>query len=1675
VPFQTGLGQVILATRVQIIVAVMASLAFLSDAMAEALRFALLDEPLQVYWIAGALFLATGALNITARAMIGSSRTPLLQDPGWAGFIVRWWPTLLAAVPAIAILVRTAALQIDDHMSGTTYDLLWPLAIMTMATALSLLVTGLASSKPTARPVWPLRVALSAWLFAIVLYVALLVWRFSSVLYATVLRPRADGGDLWNQLYPDPWALLAGIVFITLFAILANWIVPFVNRCLLLSTQRVSARTALAALSLVALFAVALNEVIVRSSSPDTVWTLVVAASTTLALGILANPILDHVNTLIREGDWLSYRFPLLRPMVIIAVAALGFMALGFMLLSEIWKGVTGGPAPVNELELISGLLLLGLFPLGFLRVVDEGGDPRGEYPGQRTARHTLSLVAQIDRTTQWWLAAVLILTPVLCRPFFDASNVNFFWQLGAVTILLIWCAAAVGVFFTIALFGSARKVWTLTLLFVTSIALSSIPFPLNDNHRLPGSVAEADASTGKSEALSLDDGASALDDRANESGEHFLPIKWFKSRPDLDRYNSYPIFLVATEGGGLRAAYFTGTVLGALQRMCHPSFANHLAAISSVSGGSLGATEFAASVANYNRPFEAHLGPDTLVYTVGYSAAGNGRLLTVGADHAIVWTSHGPATTRGGPQWQRGFDTRKLVLALPQYFQGDASDRGSADGLEPSARGWDYYSGAISPDGTRVVLGTTHGGIQIWDLEKGTLADVAESVRTKQYVTAVGFSEDGTKIVAAAAVPPSGLDSLPTGWSRVYDVSEAQNADKKRIYFPLLWQDSPSSLDGRVFTAAFAKYGQKEVILTGGADGFAHIWSLGGGNTPMRSFPHGGIVMSASISGSLVVTAGQTANRARSEKSGSTNVTLWDTTTGEIQRVGGIGDEQTTVWSAAFQEGGGSVLLASSDGIVRVMRVSDREIVQKQQEQDAGRLGQAFAAVFLDRGRILSAHEKGAIIWPAPTEVHAGGCDLDALLTAESFKVEGRAFPRSAERTFKYDLLAPSLAGLLFADSFQRIVPWPNESWDRSRYVARAFETAWQRGRDCDGCEFEFSPKNSLLALTAAKSGTSVPELILNTTEVETGRPRGLATKKFNLLHGAGPDVGFKLSKTEVTEHDVMLNDSAESLDGVLLSDAAVLSARFPYLLPSARVDMHDQPPRRYVDGGYFESSGTWVLGKILNKFVEAAIAERAGPSESTGPGRERPKLIQSQIHVLLIQSTPHNTGKSCMFGGREQHRGECVQTGQMHELLSPLLALERTRVARAEVSNLDLNDQISLLNERIKSELCKTSDCRQGVPNFIKIHEINFAADNEQVRDDDVPLTWVLSQRARDLLDARLAELIKDVDNNVENEQRTITNTRLEVEDDVSDLPSPRGTPLLGLSTRTREALQLRLGIPLDSIARSKWLALSADGKTAASVSREGEARLWDIGRDGFGSGRQLRGHGASVNTIAFSPGADRVVTASDDGSARIWDVATGKEISPALNHNGFRVQSAQYSLDGHRIVTSGADGSVRAWSATTFQPTSTPAEHGDRPGAASFLDCELITADKKYGRASSNSAMTDDRTMCARGYRDGRVRLFDVEQDAGGEKVALKGVMREQHPSGVIDVEFTKDGKYLRSTSEGGEVRTWRLLSRWDLAPFRHVFCALSQTRQPADRARDEAVEADVARLCRTGSLN
>lgn len=102
----------------------------------------------------------------------------------------------------------------------------------------------------------------------------------------------------------------------------------------------------------------------------------------------------------------------------------------------------------------------------------------------------------------------------------------------------------------------------------------------LNDNHTIR-SAAEQEAAAPR-----------------EKPDAHFR--NWLNAR--LERMPSdrpYPVFAVASSGGGIRAAYWTATVLGRIGDQSNRGWPDHLYAMSGVSGGSVGSALHAAQLAD--------------------------------------------------------------------------------------------------------------------------------------------------------------------------------------------------------------------------------------------------------------------------------------------------------------------------------------------------------------------------------------------------------------------------------------------------------------------------------------------------------------------------------------------------------------------------------------------------------------------------------------------------------------------------------------------------------------------------------------------------------------------------------------------------------------------------------------------------------------------------------------------------------------------------------------------------------------------------------------------------------------------------------------------------------------------------------------------------------------------
>ena len=321
------------------------------------------------------------------------------------------------------------------------------------------------------------------------------------------------------------------------------------------------------------------------------------------------------------------------------------------------------------------------------------------------------------------------------------------------------------------------------------------------------------------------------------------------------------------------------------------------------------------------------------------------------------------------------------------------------------------------------------------------------------------------------------------------------------------------------------------------------------------------------------------------------------------------------------------------------------------------------------------------------------------------------------SDAVLRRDFLSPLLASALYPDLMQRALPRPVSRLDRALALEVGLEDAWAEAfRDGGPGANEFA--RSFYKLWDDFPRRATPALFLNTTRVETGERMVISNlyplkdERFNQLTPLA-DVGQK-GKDQPDEE--MLN--------MTLSTAAFLSARFPLVTPSGYLPVEWQDARgdlyakqRYVDGGYFENSGTATVFDILAALrvgegrARARVAKAsARPRVSNASQDEGDEPAQKFWPIVIrISNSPRPAGgRPPLAPAASKYRLQGLD-----EILSPILTLLNTREARGDTAVRQLQTAVNTLQD-----------------NGSLATIIDF-----ELRDDGValPLGWLLSERAR------------------------------------------------------------------------------------------------------------------------------------------------------------------------------------------------------------------------------------------------------------------------------------------------------------------------------------------------------
>ncbi|MBX3458646.1 MAG: protein kinase [Planctomycetes bacterium] len=278
---------------------------------------------------------------------------------------------------------------------------------------------------------------------------------------------------------------------------------------------------------------------------------------------------------------------------------------------------------------------------------------------------------------------------------------------------------------------------------------------------------------------------------------------------------------------------------------------------------------------------------------------------------------------------------------------------------------------------------------------------------------------------------------------------------------------------------------------------------------------------------------------------------------------------------------------------------------------------------------------------------------------------------------------------------------------------------------------------------------------------------------------------------------------------------------------------------------------------------------------------------------------------------------------------------------------------------------------------------------------------------------------------------------------------------------------------------------VAFSPDGREFCARTADGDVRVWALPAADESA---ITTHTMDVMDVRYSPGGNRVLTASWDGSVILWEAATRRQL------RRFSVLMARFFsadfLDEDRVVAAGTSG-VYVWNATTGEQLA-HLNNGDicldvavcraagtfayaHYRQAHIIDAATYKEVRQVGRHSQYVMGTDlspDGSLCVTCANDGSVRVSRVSDGAVTHEFSLQGGYAfgvrfspngalfataatnrlvelfetatatpvralAGHDGAVFAARFSPDGRYVVSASQDRTLRIWRTVDGAPLA--------------------------------------
>ncbi|MBR8837823.1 MAG: WD40 repeat domain-containing protein [Stigonema ocellatum SAG 48.90 = DSM 106950] len=265
---------------------------------------------------------------------------------------------------------------------------------------------------------------------------------------------------------------------------------------------------------------------------------------------------------------------------------------------------------------------------------------------------------------------------------------------------------------------------------------------------------------------------------------------------------------------------------------------------------------------------------------------------------------------------------------------------------------------------------------------------------------------------------------------------------------------------------------------------------------------------------------------------------------------------------------------------------------------------------------------------------------------------------------------------------------------------------------------------------------------------------------------------------------------------------------------------------------------------------------------------------------------------------------------------------------------------------------------------------------------------------------------------------------------------------TPLVASGSRGETKLwDLTKGELISTLSESPWslsglvdevnsLAFSPDGQTLVSGGADSTIKIWHAGALDLID--ILHKHNGIVRCVAFTPDGRILVTGGDDRKIMFWDFIR-REVVIAISLDDTAVHALAFSPNGQTLVT-GSYRKIKVWRLSRLRRSKTFAEPP-----------QLLQSFTGHSHVVRSLAVSADGKILVSGSRDKTIKIWQLET---GELIhTLTG-----HRDEVYVITLSPDGQILASGSVDKTIKLWHLKTGELLGTFighAHTVTALAFT--------------------------